>query len=81
MFSHSLSAIKPLLPVGFSLQDLLEGHEGCQLSDYLSLSVRRVGQDTVIKLTTTDSKPVTYSAVISSGAAIDIASLVFVKDA
>lgn len=62
---------------GISLRDLLDDPHS-PLSDYLSLSVARLGEDTVISLTTTGSDPVTYSTVISSDAVVDLQSLVFV---
>lgn len=68
-----------LLPAGgISLQDLLDDRGGHFLSEYLALSVTRIGDDIVISLTTTDSDPVTYSTVISAVAMVDLASLVFV---
>ena len=58
--------------------DLLGDLSGRQTSEYLSLSVTCLGDDTVISLTTTGSDPITYSTVISSTADIDVHSLVFV---
>lgn len=77
MFSHFRSA-NPSPSISLTLQDLLDEHGGRYLSDYLALSVRRVGEDTVISLTTTGTDPVTYSTVIASAEAVDWASLVFV---
>lgn len=78
MFSHSKSPKNPLLSPSLSLKDLLDELNGSQLNDYLSMAVTRLGENTVISLTTTGSDPVTYSTVISSIADIDVQSLVFV---
>jgi hypothetical protein len=77
MFSHSNSPLSPSSSAGISLRDLLDDRHGF-LSDYFSLSVTRLGENTVISLTTTGSDPITYSTVISSTADIDVQSLVFV---
>lgn len=78
MFPHSKSPKSSLSSPRLSLKDLLDDLNGSQLNDYLSMAVTRLGEHTVISLTTTGGDPVTYSTVISSAADIDVQSLVFV---
>ena len=78
MFLPSFSLNRHLTAGGISLADLLDDRCGHHLSDYLALSVTRVGENIVISLTTTDDDPVTYSAVVLANASVEPASLVFV---
>lgn len=80
MFPQPIPQERPTQPsagMPLSLQDLLDDCGGRNLSEYLSLSLTRLDGDILISLTTTGSEPVTYSAIISATAAIDLQSPVF----
>ncbi|MGZ4960666.1 MAG: hypothetical protein ACXV7J_15580 [Methylomonas sp.] len=78
MFSTFQTVKSASSSAGLTLQDLLDEHGESYLSDYLALSLTNVGEGILISLTTTGDNPVTYSAVIGSAEAVDLASLVFV---
>lgn len=61
-----------------SLQDLLNIGQNAIACDYLSLSVTLDGEHARINITTTDAKPITYTAIICDLNALDIDSLLFV---
>lgn len=58
-----------------SLRDLLIDAENNALSDYLSLSLSRSGNDARISVTTTGAEPTVYSAVYADVHAADLQSL------
>jgi hypothetical protein len=61
-----------------SLHDFSYAGKHAIVSDYLSLSFSWQGDDTKISITTTDTYPVTYSAVLSATNPVDLQSLQFV---
>lgn len=58
-----------------SLQDLLIDAESNALSDYLSLSLSRSGNDARISVTTTGAEPTVYSTVYTGVHEADLQSL------
>jgi len=47
-----------------NLQDLLIDEQTNGLSEYLSLSIKNLGEDTKITFTTIEDDPITYSATL-----------------
>lgn len=58
-----------------SLEDLLADEQANMLSDYLSLSIMPLGEDTRISVTTTDTEPTTYSSILYGVASLDLQML------
>lgn len=58
-----------------SLEDLLADEQANMLSDYLSLSIMPLGEDTRISVTTTDAEPTTYSSILYGVASLDLQML------
>lgn len=77
MFAQSIPEKISTLSDSLSLKDLLDEQCAANLSEYLSLSVTRMDEDTRISFTTTGNEPVTYATVISAVSAVDLQSLVF----
>ena len=77
MFAQSITEKISMLTDRLSLQDLLDEQCAGNLSEYLSLSVTRMDEDTRISFTTTGAEPVTYTTVISAVSAVDLQSMVF----
>ena len=48
-----------------NLQDLLIDEQTNVLSEYLSLSIENLGEDTKITFTTIEDHPITYSSTLS----------------
>lgn len=47
-----------------NLQDLLVNQQGEGLSDYLSLSIENLGENTKVTVTTVEVNPITYSSTL-----------------
>ncbi len=60
-----------------SLNDLLVDEQANILSDYLSLSITHLGEDTQVSVTTTDADPVTYTSILYGVASLDLQTLIF----
>lgn len=58
-----------------NLHDLLVDEKADELSEYLSLSIENLGEDTLVTVTTVENTPTTYSTTISG---ISISSLQYV---
>ena len=59
-----------------NLQDLLIDEQKDELSDYLSLSIESLGEDTRVSLTTVEDNPITYSSTLSGVSFNDLQYLV-----
>ena len=59
-----------------NLQDLLIDEQKDELSDYLSLSIENLGEDTRVSITTVEDNPVTYSSTLSGVSFTDLQYLV-----
>ena len=59
-----------------NLQDLLIDEQKDELSDYLSLSIESLGEDTRVSLTTVEDNPITYSSTLSGVSFTDLQYLV-----
>jgi hypothetical protein len=59
-----------------SLEDLLADEQANMLSDYLSLSIVPLGEDTRISVTTTDTEPTIYSSILYGVPSLDLQMLV-----
>jgi len=59
-----------------NLQDLLEDEQTNELSDYLSLSIENLGEDTKVSVTTVEENPTTYSSTLSGVSFTDLQYLV-----
>ena len=59
-----------------NLQDLLEDEQTNELSDYLSLSIENLGEDTKVSVTTVEDNPTTYSSTLSGVSFTDLQYLV-----
>lgn len=59
-----------------NLQDLLIDEQTDGLSDYLSLSIENLGEDTRVSVTTVEDNPVTYSSTLSGVSFTDLQYLV-----
>ena len=59
-----------------NLQDLLEDEQTNELSDYLSLSIESLGEDTKVSVTTVEDNPTTYSSTITGVSFTDLQYLV-----
>ena len=59
-----------------NLQDLLIDEKTDGLSDYLSLSIENLGEDTRVSVTTVEDNPVTYSSTLSGVSFTDLQYLV-----
>ena len=59
-----------------NLQDLLIDEQTDELSDYLSLSIENLGEDTRVSITTVEDNPVTYSSTLSGVSFTDLQYLV-----
>lgn len=67
------------------LRDLLDDMQVQDLSDYLTISISNDGQNTIVKVTTIDVHPETYSTVLYGVTATNLQmllddSLAFPKD-
>jgi len=60
-----------------NLHDLLVDEKADELSEYLSLSIENLGDDTLVTVTTVESTPVTYSTTISG---VSISNLQYMVD-
>ncbi|MCK5120779.1 MAG: type I secretion C-terminal target domain-containing protein [Methylococcales bacterium] len=59
-----------------NLQDLLVDEQTDVLSEYLSLSIESLGEDTKVSVTTVEDNPTTYSSILSGVAVVDLQYLV-----
>ena len=59
-----------------NLQDLLIDEQKDELSNYLSLSIESLGEDTRVSLTTVEDNPITYSSTLSGVSFTDLQYLV-----
>ena len=59
-----------------SLEDLLVDEKANMLSEYLSLSITNLGEDTQVSVTTTDTEPVTYSSIFYGVASLNLQMLI-----
>ena len=62
-----------------NLQDLLVDEQTDGLSDYLSLSIENLGEDTIVSVTTVEDNPITYSATLNGVSFTDLQYLVDVN--
>lgn len=60
-----------------SLHDLLVDEKADELSEYLSLSIESLGDDTLVTVTTVENTPTTYSTTISG---VSISNLQYMVD-
>jgi hypothetical protein len=60
-----------------SLNDLLVDEKANILSEYLSLSITNLGEDTQVSVTTTGAEPATYTSVFYGVTSPDIQALIF----
>lgn len=60
-----------------SLQDLLVDEKEDELSEYLSLSIENLGNDTLVTVTTVEDSPITYSTTLNG---VSISSLQYLVD-
>jgi hypothetical protein len=60
------------------LKDLVSTSARVRACDYLVLSVKCCEEQTCIQITTTDSSPITYMAILPEGDNFDYNSLLFV---
>lgn len=60
-----------------NLHDLLVDEKADELSEYLSLSIESLGDDTLVTVTTVENTPTTYSATISG---VSISNLQYMVD-
>lgn len=61
-----------------NLHDLLVDEKSDELSEYLSLSIESLGDDTLVTVTTVENTPTTYSTTISG---VSISNLQYMVDA
>ena len=54
------------------LQDLLINEQTGELSDYLSLSIKNLGEDTKVTVTTVEDNPRIYSSTLNGVAFTDL---------
>ena len=54
------------------LQDLLINEQTGELSDYLSLSIKNLGEDTKVTVTTVEDNPIIYSSTLNGVAFTDL---------
>lgn len=59
-----------------SLEDLLVDEKANSLSEYLSLSITNLGENTQVSVTTTDAEPITYSSTFYGIAPLDLQMLI-----
>ncbi|MCK5890008.1 MAG: hypothetical protein KAG19_08695 [Methylococcales bacterium] len=59
-----------------NLYDLLVETDVSGLSDYLSLSIENLGEDTRVTVTTVEDAPVTYSSMLSGVSISDLQHVV-----
>ncbi len=59
-----------------NLHDLLVDSQTDELSDYLSLSIENLGNDTKVSVTTVEDTPTTYSSTISGISFTDLQYLI-----
>ena len=59
-----------------NLEDLLVDEQTDILSEYLSLSIESLGEDTKVSVTTVEDNPITYSSTISGVSFTDLQYLV-----
>ncbi|GEM_PF-3070139 len=59
-----------------NLQDLLVDEKTDVLSEYLSLSIENIGQDTKVSVTTVEDSPITYSSTLTGVSFSDLQYLV-----
>ena len=59
-----------------NLQDLLVDEQANEISDYLSLSIENIGEDTRVIITTVEDTPTTYSSTLSGISFSDLQYLV-----
>lgn len=59
-----------------NLHDLLVDSQTDELSDYLSLSIENLGNDTKVSVTTVEETPTTYSSTISGISFTDLQYLI-----
>ena len=59
-----------------NLHDLLIDEQTDGLSDYVSLSIESLGEDTKVSVTTVEENPTTYSSTISGVSFTDLQYLV-----
>lgn len=55
-----------------NLKDLLIDEKGDELSEYLSLSIENLGEDTRVTVTTVEECPTTYSSILSGESFINL---------
>lgn len=60
-----------------SLNDLLIDEKANILSEYLSLSITDLGEDTQVSVTTTGAEPATYTSVFYGVTSPDLHALIF----
>ncbi|MCK5829980.1 MAG: type I secretion C-terminal target domain-containing protein [Methylococcales bacterium] len=60
-----------------NLHDLLVDEKADELSEYLSLSIESLGDDTLVTVTTVESTPIIYSSTISG---VSISNLQYMVD-
>lgn len=59
-----------------NLQDLLLDEQADELTDYLSISLDNIGNDTVVSVTTVEDSPITYSSTINGVSLTDMQYLI-----
>lgn len=59
-----------------NLQDLLLDEQANEISDYLSLNIENIGEDTRVSITTVEESPVTYSTTLCGVSLSDLQYLV-----
>ncbi len=59
-----------------NLQDLLLDDQANEISDYLSLSIENIGEDTRVSITTVEDSPITYSSILSGVSFTDLQYLI-----
>jgi hypothetical protein len=59
-----------------NLQDLLVDEQTDEVSEYLSLSIENLGEDTKVSVTTVEDNPTTYSTTLSGVSFTDLQYLI-----
>ena len=58
-----------------NLNDLLDDEKTDELSEYLSLSIENLGEDTKVSITTIEDNPTTYSSTLNGVSITDLQCL------
>lgn len=59
-----------------NLQDLLIDEQADELSEYLSLSIENLGENTKVSVTTVEDNPITYSSTLDGVSFADLQYLI-----